>query len=105
MSRQMVDIELYEGVEYVPEVVAGQFSFHEIFAHSATHARDVAVILDAPAQEWFEQSAFADDAMLDAGPAGYWRLNETTGTLAQDFSGNNINGSFSGVTQGNAWRL
>ncbi|MCP4507227.1 MAG: hypothetical protein GY826_12670 [Fuerstiella sp.] len=94
------DIELYEGVEYVPEVVAGQFSFHEIFAHSATHARDVAVILDAPAQEWFEQSAFADDAMLDAGPAGYWRLNETTGTLAKDFSGNNINGSFSGVTQG-----
>jgi RHS repeat-associated protein len=38
---------------------------------------------------------YADTVKLD-GPAGYWRLGETSGTVAQDASGNGRNGTYSG---------
>jgi hypothetical protein len=36
--------------------------------------------------------------VLADGPTGYWRLNETTGTVAGDSSGNSRNGTHTGVT-------
>lgn len=41
------------------------------------------------------------DAVLADSPTGYWRLEEATGTLATDSSGNGLNGTYVGtVTRG-----
>jgi len=39
---------------------------------------------------------FYRDAVLALNPVGYWRLGETSGTVAVDESGNNLNGTYAG---------
>ena len=41
-------------------------------------------------------STYPGNVILADQPAGYWRLNETSGTTALDYSGNNQNGAFIG---------
>ena len=38
-----------------------------------------------------------DDAILALNPAGYWKLNETSGTQATDYSGNSRHGVYAGA--------
>ena len=38
-----------------------------------------------------------DDEVIADSPSGYWKLNETSGTIAKDYSGNGYNGTYSGT--------
>jgi hypothetical protein len=48
------------------------------------------------------QAADYQDAVLADGPLSYWRLDETSGTVAQDATANDRDGTYTNATLGAA---
>lgn len=48
-----------------------------------------------------DETTYEEEILLD-NPVGYWRLGESSGTTANDSSGNGLNGTYNSVTLGTA---
>ena len=72
-----------------------------VYANCALRAKDAAgnlsTVFAVPSFTTSAAAASLSDAILALNPVGYWKLNETSGTQATDYSGNARHGTYSGT--------